>query len=412
MIRSFGLLLLPLLIFTGSGHSMDSSLRSKVISDLSHGVFNFNFKLFNQIKKDDKNGVFSGFSLATILSMTSLGAKGKTLKEIRVALGLPTSKKQVKQAYSSITRGLTSTSLGDGNVTLEIANGVFPQKNFKITSFFLKVSKNHFQAQVKPLNYGSPAVAVQEINSWVDGVTHNKIKDLFSKDSVDRSTVCVFVNAIYFKGAWKRRFEARHTSNRDFHLASGSTIQVPTMHAPNMEIASAYIDSIESEIILFPYKGERFSMYILLPDEKLGLSGLEDKLDSGDLDPNVLDTINFESKRPVYLPKFKLSSSYDLKEGLQSIGIRRLFNHKADLSGIAGIRGDLYISTAVQKATIEVNEEGSEAAAASGMVMMMRSMPLPPTPVIIDRPFLFLIRDSESGMIVFSGRVLNPLEST
>ncbi|QQP35671.1 Leukocyte elastase inhibitor [Caligus rogercresseyi] len=326
---------------------MDSSLRSKVISDLSHGVFNFNFKLFNQIKKDDKNGVFSGFSLATILSMTSLGAKGKTLKEIRVALGLPTSKKQVKQAYSSITRGLTSTSLGDGNVTLEIANGVFPQKNFKITSFFLK-------AQVKPLNYGSPAVAVQEINSWVDG----------------------------------RRFEARHTSNRDFHLASGSQFR-------SHDACPEYGNSIclyrfhRIRNNTFPYKGERFSMYILLPDEKLGLSGLEDKLDSGDLDPNVLDTINFESKRPVYLPKFKLSSSYDLKEGLQSIGIRRLFNHKADLSGIAGIRcGSLRHGY----------DDEIHAIA--------------PTPVIIDRPFLFLIRDSESGMIVFSGRVLNPLEST
>ncbi|CAB4056625.1 PRI1 [Lepeophtheirus salmonis] len=339
------------------------------LSTLSNGVFDFTTKLFSEACLKDSNGVFSGYSLANILSMTSFGAKGKTLTEIRETLGLPTSQGTIKAAYSRITNDLVS----DKHITIEIANGIFPQDNFQIKDSFIKNTQDAFKAEVHSIDYSDSKEAVEVLNSWVETKTHNKIKDLFSSDSIDASTVTVFVNAIYFKGSWKSKFDSKRTKNRDFYVSPNQKIQVPTMFAPKIEVGSSYIESLKSEIIILPYEGDQYEMYLIVPDDRFGL------------------------------PEFKLESFYNLKDSLRAIGIKQIFSDKSDLSGIAGSPNQLYVSKIFQKATIEVNEEGSEAAAASGVVMMMRSMPMPPTPVVIDHPFMFFIKDKQTGLYLLFG---------
>ncbi|XP_040577031.1 antichymotrypsin-2 isoform X1 [Lepeophtheirus salmonis] len=378
------------------------------LSTLSNGVFDFTTKLFSEACLKDSNGVFSGYSLANILSMTSFGAKGKTLTEIRETLGLPTSQGTIKAAYSRITNDLVS----DKHITIEIANGIFPQDNFQIKDSFIKNTQDAFKAEVHSIDYSDSKEAVEVLNSWVETKTHNKIKDLFSSDSIDASTVTVFVNAIYFKGSWKSKFDSKRTKNRDFYVSPNQKIQVPTMFAPKIEVGSSYIESLKSEIIILPYEGDQYEMYLIVPDDRFGLPEVEKKISSDDFDPKLLDSDKFKTKVAIYLPKFKLESFYNLKDSLRAIGIKQIFSDKSDLSGIAGSPNQLYVSKIFQKATIEVNEEGSEAAAASGVVMMMRSMPMPPTPVVIDHPFMFFIKDKQTGLVLFLGRIVNPLENS
>jgi serpin B len=245
------------------------------------------------------------------------------------------------------------------------------------------------------------------INDWVETVTREKIMDLIKPDMLNANTRLVLVNAIYFKGDWQKKFDPKFTSQEDFHLRDGSTKKVPMMQQTIDKAQFAILDSLGATMVELPYKGDRIVMQVLLP-EAGGLPQLEEKLrTAGDL-LELWDDAKGTEKVKVTLPKFKLEQTIPLTKHLQALGMSDMFDYrKADFSAIDGTRG-LYVSTVIQKAFIEVNEEGSEAAAATGAVMMMRSMPSPPEAFRADRPFLFFLRDKLTGMLLFQGRVEDP----
>lgn len=261
------------------------------------------------------------------------------------------------------------------------------------------------------------------INDWVEKITQSKIKDLIKPDMLNSLTRLVLVNAIYFKGDWASKFDIKKTADevglfhihniqlnqhilQDFHLDDGSTKKVPMMRQTK-KFEFAILDELSASMLELPYTGDRLSLQLVLPRRGNNLAALEQKLRTADLQ-QLFDSNRGEEKVAVTLPRFKLEQTISLTDQLQQLGMTDMFvGGKADFSAIDGSR-NLYVSEVVQKAFIEVNEEGSEAAAATGAVMMMRSMPMPPEEFRADRPFLFFLRDKLTGMLLFQGRVADP----
>ena len=215
----------------------------------------------------------------------------------------------------------------------------------------------------------------------------------------------VLANALYFKGDWATKFDAKRTKTAQFYNGDGE-VEVEMMQLER-KFYWATVSSLDCAVLELPYKGDRIVMQILLPNQRTaGLADLESKLQSVDLQ-KLFDEEKFNTKVNVKLPKFKISKSLSLAEPMAELGMKDMFTGKADFSGIDGSK-KLYVSAIVQKVFVEVNEEGSEAAAATGAVMMMRSMPLPPEQFLADHPFLFQIRDKLTGMLLFQGRVVDP----
>ena len=223
--------------------------------------------------------------------------------------------------------------------------------------------------------------------------TEGKIKDLLNADSFGMATRLILVNAIYFKADWKQKFDANETKDGSFFLEGGRVIQLPMMHA-KMKTNFVYSESLKSLILELPYKGDRLSMVIILPSDRK-ISELEKKLDES------VFSLKFEQKEIlIQLPKFKMEQTYSLTQNLKNLGVEKLFTGQADLSGMDGSR-QLYASSASHKAVIEVNEEGSEAAAATSVIVNLRSLPLT---FKADHPFFFFIRDKQTGVVLFMGR--------
>ncbi|XP_040581898.1 alaserpin isoform X2 [Lepeophtheirus salmonis] len=245
------------------------------------------------------------------------------------------------------------------------------------------------------------------INDWVSYQTHEKIQDMISENSICPETVSVLISALYFKGEWLEKFDPNLTMKQRFHVSPEETIEVPTMLA-EMDIAPVHNDELKSTVIALPYRGNRMIMYILLPMDTFGLSELETKISSDSFDPSILDKITgIKKATKLYLPKFKIESTHDMKEGLRQQGIIDLFSRKCDLSGVGGTPGEIYASEVFQKAVIHVNEEGSEMTGATSMTLVPCSL-VDVESLAVDHPFLFIIKDRETGLILFLGRVVRP----
>nr|ACO12286.1 Leukocyte elastase inhibitor [Lepeophtheirus salmonis] len=382
---------------------MSQPSATKEVSIIAKGSVKFGFDLFNKVLNPEENAIFSSYSVASVLSMASMGAKGNTLKELKEVLNLPDDDQVLKTAYSIIS----SVTKSDENIKLEIANGIFPSTQVDLNQQFLNDSRKYFLSEVEATNFMDTDAAIKKLNKWVSNKTHDKIMDMFAEGSIDPYTVSILVNAIYFKGNWLEKFDSTLTSNKPFYVSPNKTVQVPTMFK-NMEFVSEYVEDLKCTICALPYQGERMTMYILLPKERFGLPDVEAKLSSDAFDPSILDKITRKDEKPLHLPKFKIESTHDIKAGLELQGVSDLFNRACDLSGVAGAPGDIYVSKVIQKAMIEVNEEGSEAAAATAMQMVPCCLIIK-EPVVVDHPFAFMIKDNSTGLILFSGRVVNPL---
>nr|ADD24117.1 Leukocyte elastase inhibitor [Lepeophtheirus salmonis] len=379
--------------------------KSHLVS-IAHGSHKFGSELLLQTTTSEQNAVFSSYSISSVISMAALGARGNTLQQIKEALHLPEDMELLKSAYSDIT----SVTKSDDNITLEVANSVFPSKRLELREEYLSDVKKHFQSEIQSLDFNQAEEARKIMNDWVLQQTNGKVKELFAPGSINSDTVNVLVNAIYFKGDWLAKFDPINTTERDFFVSSEKTVKVPTMFASDIKYASTYNEDLKCTIAALPYKGERITMYLLVPEERFGLGELEQKVVTDAFNPSTLDKLTHPSKNPIYLPKFKLESFHDLGDACKSLGLKDMFDKKSDFSGMAGGPGELYVSKVVQKAIIEINEEGSEAAAASGMVMMMRCAMIP-KPLVIDHPFIFIIKDKSTGLVLFSGKVVDPSRS-
>ncbi len=366
----------------------------------------FSINLFKQVVEEKKNTFLSPYSVATALSMLSAGAKGETKKEILKALSYGVPENEMHKANAWLMINLNNRGRF-GNFDLNIVNRLWGQQNYPFSSTFLKLLKDNYLAELATVDFkGAPQAAREQINKWVEAQTKGKIKDLMSKDSISQLTRLVLVNAIYFKGEWLNKFEEKSTDQSDFHLDAKTTIKVPMMHSS--EIKGDLMENDSLKLLSLPYKGEELAMVIIMPKKGKTLQTIIEKQLNDDTLKTWLKQATTTEDIQVALPKFELNQKFKLKDILNKMGIKKVFMpDAADLSGINDGKEPLYLSYAIHKSFIVVNEEGTEAAAATGFGIRAGAAPSFNS-FIVDRPFLFMIYDHKTESILFMGKIYDP----
>uniref|UniRef100_A0A0K2TPB6 Serpin domain-containing protein n=1 Tax=Lepeophtheirus salmonis TaxID=72036 RepID=A0A0K2TPB6_LEPSM len=384
---------------------MSDSSVEETIELIGRQSIKFGLQLFKKITDSHENAVFSSYSAYSILMLSYLGAKKKTFRELKKVLGLPQDLEYIKSAYLEICNKMKS----DENMVLNVVNAMFLSNKLTLNPEFVESVAHYFKSSIQHLNFKDYEVSIKIINDWISCRTFGKITHLFKKDSITEDTTTIFVNAIYFEGVWPIKFESKNTSERDFHVSPTRTIKIPTMYATDIKFTTIIDKKLNCIIAALPYEGDRMTMYLLLPENKFGLPDLLKKVKSDKFDYPFLDNDENAITKPIYLPKFELESSFNLNVGLESMGLTNIFNDHSDLSGIAGDPGELKVDQIVQNAKINVNERGTKGAAATGMAtFVFHSAPVRPPPLVIDHPFMFFIKDSLTGIILFIGKVVDP----
>ena len=399
-----------LILYTISGCKRDPDLPNDVLLDgpidpnIVEANTKFGFNLFNEILKTEQNSnVFiSPFSISVAVAMALNGAAGDTEQGMINTLQVQNIDPEgINPGYAILQKTLQTT---DPKVTLTIANSLWGNQDFSFDSDYLQRNTQFFDAEITSLDFTDPN-SVNTINHWVNGKTNGKIPEII--DKISPEDVLFLINAIYFKGSWQTEFDPANTRDGMFHLVDGSNKQVPMMFR---EDKYPFFYSKEFQAVSLPYGDGQIAMYIFLP--------------SVDSDLNTfLETLNIENweewisqfnkqKVGVQIPKFKLEYKIELNQTLKNLGMEIAFNRsQADFSRMvstyAALTGNLYISKVDHKTFVEVNEEGTEAAAVTGIGISVTSAPPQFT---VNRPFFFAIRDNETGTILFMGTVVDPLK--
>ncbi|XP_062588537.1 serpin B6-like [Saccostrea cucullata] len=368
----------------------------------------FMLSLLKQLPSES-NIFYSPFSISTALAMAHLGARIETLKEMTQALHFEEMDKDVHAAFGSYLDFLTKET---GDCTLKTANRIYQSMRFKPEKSFLKDCNKHFKATLESVDFSQSEAASKSIktnslialNSWVSKQTENKIQDLIPASALDELTFMVLVNAIYFKGNWEIKFENRSTRKMQFRSRRKEVFLTDMMYQEDY-FRFCHIPDLMISALELPYQGKTLSMLIILPDAVDGLEHLEKSLSE-----DVFKTVNGNLRNvevKVYLPKFKMESTFELKPYLSALGMPSAFDmEKADFTGM-NKEEKMCINNVFHKAFVEVNEEGTEAAAATGSVVTVRCAKH--TPMFrANHPFLFFIRDSVHDIILFAGRFYKP----
>jgi len=359
----------------------------------------FAFELYFKLKEEKNNIFFSPLSIQNAFLIVYEGAKENTEEEIEKVFYLPEDKNLTRSNFAKIYREINKK---DKKYVLYTANALWVQEGFKILKDYMEIVKDYYMAEIQNLDFvKEPENSVNIINSWVLEKTKDKIKDLISKDAIGPLTRLIITNAIYFKGKWLKEFDKEKTKEEDFWISENDKVKVPMMHMEG-EMFNYYEDE-KIQVLEIPYDGKEASMIIFLP-KLFDLSILDEYLT-----PENIEEIIRSFKREevnVSLPRFKIETKYLLKETLKEMGIKDAFTTAADFSEITG-KKDLFISKVIHKAFVEVNEEGTEAAAATGVVMEL-TMVKPVKTFRADHPFVFIIYEKKYGTILFLGRVINP----
>lgn len=357
--------------------------------------------LYQQLRKQEGNLFFSPYSISTALAMTYGGARGKTADEMAQTLHFEAENENFHEDYGKLIARLNEQGEKD-NYKLLIANALWGQKDFRFLDPYLNLVKHNYDANLELVDYVTAAEAArQTINTWVEDKTEEKIKNLIPAGALDAQTRLVLTNAIYFKGDWAEQFDKTETKPAPFYISAQETVQAQLMHRKG---EYKYTQGDRLQVLQLPYKGDELSMLVLLPEER-GTGRLEEKLSAATL--NEWTKNLRQSEVDVYLPKFKMNSRFELGKVLAQMGMPLAFSGQADFSGMTGGR-DLFISQVIHKAFVDVNEEGTEAAAATGVVMRLTAAPMETPEFRADRPFIFVIKDNATGAILFMGRVANP----
>jgi len=403
MVRGLQLLILiGFMISFGRGSS--SQAQSNPAQSLAEMNSAFALDLYGHLKSTPGNIFFSPYSISTCLAMTYAGARGATEQQMAQALHFSTNQSQLHSAFAGLQRNLGRLENQKG-IELNVANALWAQSGHPFLPDFLNVAKGEYQAAVNQADFKTAAAEVtQEVNRWVAQKTKEKIRNIVPPGSLDAMTRLVLANAIYFKGIWAKTYDKAQTSPQPFHLTAATQVNSPLMHHVD-EVK--YFENEQFQAVELPYRSNQLSMIVLLPRQVEGIGSLENQLT-----PEVLSSAVQQMKRrkvEIYLPRFKLESSFELNQPLSQMGMQDAFGAKADFSGMDGTKR-LYISMVLHKAWGEVNEEGTEAAAAT--VVGVRSMAVvqpSPQPVFrADHPFIFIIRENASGSILFLGRLTDP----
>jgi len=358
----------------------------------------FAFDLYAELKDEVGNTFFSPYSISSALSMTYAGAAGITAEEMARVLHVPNDPSQWHPSVGALQNSL---NVGSNGYELSVANRLWAQEGYPFLESFFAIMQDCYDAGVVLINFAlDPEAARLTINEWVADQTHDKIQDLIAEGLIDASTRLVLVNAIYFKGTWLTQFDPEHTTDGSFRITADEFVTVPMMMLEEAEFNYTHTDEVS--ILEMPYDGEDLSMIILLPDEIDGLPELEAALTLPDVESWLASM--HETILNVNLPKFEMTSEFRLDEVLAGLGMPSAFGENADFSNMTGARG-LYISAVIHEAFVNVNEEGTEAAAATAVIIRESATC---TSFVADHPFIFLIRDNVTGSILFMGRVTDP----
>jgi len=382
---------------------------------IARGNNQFTLDIYRKLAAGQYNLFLSPYSISTALAMTYLGAHGRTATQMAATMNYPTDKNAVaSEPFQPLDRDQFSESLGamnkdlnargkEGNYELAVANALWPQKGYKFLDEYIRLVRTDFDAGLTELDYVSQAEkSRQTINSWVEDKTNDKIKDLIPKRMLNAMQRLALTHAVYFQGDWNEQFEPKETEDAPFTLIDGKTATAAMMRQTK---DFRYVETGALQILDLPYVENELSMIVLLPKAQNRLPDIQKSLTIEKLH-NSLASLR-KRKVAVSLPKFKITSKFSLASVLQSMGMTDAFSRNADFSGMTGGK-DLFISAVVHKAYVDVNEEGTEAAAATGVTMKLLSIPAPPVRFTADHPFMFLIRDNTTGSILFIGRVMNP----
>ncbi len=374
----------------------------------------FAFDLYARLQAKEGNLFFSPYSISTALAMTWAGARGGTEKEMAASLRFPFPQDRLHVAMAALLGDLNGRVVpkrwdddpngGRRALELVVANALWSQKGYPFKKEYLDTVGKAYGAGLEELDFAHEAEAARvRINEWVEGKTNQRIKDLIQKGQLSDASRLVLTNAIYFKAAWKDAFEKQSTKEADFHLAGGGTKKVQMMH----EWASlGYLDGGAFEMVEIPYLGDDVAMMVLVPKAAGGLGAVEKEL-TGEHLKAWEGKIGWEQVA-LGLPRFQMTCGFELSPELQGLGMKEAFDAaKADFTGMSETK-ELYIGKVIHKAFVDVNEAGTEAAAATAVVMEAGCAPAEPRKLEIDRPFLFLIHDRKTGSVLFVGRVVDP----
>ncbi|XP_029648324.1 leukocyte elastase inhibitor-like [Octopus sinensis] len=384
---------------------MDSA-KKQDISNLAASIDYFTNSLYQAVATGINENVFmSPFSVATVLSMVYLGARQNSAKQFENVLKITSNPDSVALAFKEYFSLLKNS---DKRVTSNLVNRLCANEKFPISEDYKNNMVKYFFSDIENVDFITNAEKTRiTINDWVKNTTNNKITDLLPSGSLTPQSVLVLINAVYFKGTWAEIFSERATSSRKFYLSSDKTVSHDFMYLSegfNSKISDNY------KVVELRYIGKAFSMFVILPNEINGLAALEKEINAQFL-KDIIDRKGFEGLfLELRMPKFRLESSFQLGEVLIKLGLSDIFDpQKADLSGMTGGEKNIYASEMFHKAFVEVNEEGTEAAAATGMFAMDLSgyfgMPMD---FDVNHPFTFLIVDNQTKMIHFIGKVTNP----
>ncbi|XP_023255241.1 leukocyte elastase inhibitor-like isoform X1 [Seriola lalandi dorsalis] len=414
------------------------------LTPLSKANTGFALALLNKLSDNDKtaNVFFSPFSISSALAMVMLGSGGNTAKQMSEVLRFREAEQpqhagaqqmmQMQQlvhfklpdmleclktkdlqddVHTSFALLLNKLNKPDAPYALSVANRLYGEQSYQFVEGFLEKTRKHYHAELESVDFSNSSEAARlNINSWVESQTQGKIKDVLAEGVVDNMTRLVLVNAIYFKGNWNKQFQQSSTHDAQFKLNKNDAKPVKMMHQKT-KFPLTYIPEANCQILEMPYKGKELSMLIFLPmdieDSSTGLEKLEKELTYENFVEWTRSDMMDEIEVQVGLPRFKMEENYDMKDVLVSMGMVDAFDMiMSDFSGMSPAN-DLALSKVVHKAFVEVNEEGTEAAAATAAVMMLRCA-LRPATFIADHPFLFFIRHNPSMSILFAGRYCSP----
>ncbi len=371
------------------------------------GSSDFAIGLYHQLSTTPGNLFFSPLSIRAALAMTSAGSKGATLDEMNTVLHLDA--RAPHDEFATLLHDLTAEPKNNEapQFQFHLANAIWKQEGYPFQPAFLKLVQDKYRAEAQSLNFQNESAARKTINDWVDGKTQGKIKDLVPEGAIKPLTRLVLTNAVYFNARWENEFSKSATQAAPFHVSATESVDVPTMRRT---ARFSYVDDKQMLAIELPYAGHNASVIIMMPKSPDGIRKLESDLSAttlaetaGKMQPQLID---------LSLPRFKVEQSIAMGSILQSLGMKLAFDaDHADFSGM-GSAEPFYISEVLHKAFVKTDEEGTEAAAATAVIMragsaMRRDEPLR---VQIDKPFVTIIRHRPTGEILFMGRVIKPAD--
>ena len=377
----------------------DKNYTAEKLNSLVDSLNKFSFDFYHNISENkNENIFFSPYSIFVALSMAYEGARGNTSAQMYNLLNFFQNDSATQGSFAKIYNLLNQKQTG---YKINTANAFWIQQNYPFLPDYINILENYYLAEANELDFSENVEAAKIINSWIENQTNGKIKDMIDPGALSEFTRLVLTNAIYFKGLWENPFDPKYTSQADFNINSSETIKVDMMSLSDSTFN--YTETDELQFLKLPYQGNDLSMIVILPKEN-----------NVSIVDSLLNTVNIEdwnsslneTKINVDIPKFKFKTEYNLNNILTKMGMIDAFSEDyADFSGMDGTK-NLFISDILHKAYVEVNEEGTEAAAATAVII---TTGMTTTTFNADHPFVFLIQHESTGAILFMGKIMNPV---